>query len=114
MKNLLTSLFFITLFSCSSYQLTNSNLNTNVSFEENKNHTKEIQLEIKRDYFLWGSVPSNRKIDVSKELNLRGITSLSSLQFKKIGNSGDALWSILSLGFYNPETYLISGKSSIK
>jgi hypothetical protein len=104
----------MTFFSCSSYQLTNSNLNTEVSFEENKNHTKDLELEIKRDYFLWGSVPSSRKIDVSKELNSRGVTKLSSLEFQKIGNSSDTLWSILSLGFYSPETYLISGKSTIK
>jgi hypothetical protein len=59
-------------------------------------------------------MPKEVKIDVSKEAENLGFEDISSLKIRKVSDSSDAFWSILSLGLYIPQTYEISGRSSIK
>lgn len=59
-------------------------------------------------------MPSDMNINVSKEVEDLGYEELSSLQIRKVASSSDTFWSILSLGLYIPQTYEISGRTSLK
>lgn len=114
MKNIIYNLFFLSLLSCSSYKLSSSNLNSKISFNENTTHKKNVRFKVQRNYFLWGKIPAETQINVSKEVEDQGFDEFSSFEMRKVADSSDTFWSILSLGLYIPQTYEISGRTTIK
>lgn len=95
---------------CSAIKI-HSSSKVDVSMSEREEYTKEIELEVDKEFFLYGLVPTTHNLNVDKFLKEAGIDSVSELKIIKVRKTRNIAWSLFTLGFYTPETYLIKAKT---
>lgn len=108
-------ILLISTFSCSSIQFKTDNLknqNVDITFDKNIKHKDEVRVKIEKKFFLWGSIP-NHEVDVSKVLADKGYDSISSFVIKEEPTAQDMILTLITFGMYYPQTYYLSGNSSI-
>lgn len=109
----------ILLYSCSScsnihFKTDNSkNRNTEISFEENKNHKEVVNIKVEKEFFLWGYFPAH-ELNIDKELANKGVESISGFEITLRPSPSDFLLTFLTFGVYYPQTYYLAGKSNIQ
>lgn len=78
---------------------------------ERSNYTKEIELEVNKEYFLYGLIPTTHSLDVDEILKDAGIDSVSDLKVIRARRTKNIVWSLVTLGFYMPETYILKART---
>jgi hypothetical protein len=106
----LVLLISIVLIGCSRLRLNSSNTKS-VTFREIEGHTKPVKIKVKKDFYLWGLLPKQHDLDISKVMEEKGLGIISSLEITETEVYDNALYSIISFGMYIPKTYLIQGKT---
>jgi hypothetical protein len=107
----LISLMF--LLSCAEIKI-HSTKKYPVSFNKEKNHSRNISMVVEKEFFIWGIYPKDQKLNLASEMKERGILTLSELRITEKARTPDVLWTIFSMGLYAPRTYVIEGKTTIK
>jgi len=108
MKILLVCLLLCLFSACSNVRF-RSESNLPITFAGKPREQKEITLTIKKDFLLWGLAPSYQTIYLDKEVEDAGHGSLSKAIIYEKRVSQDVLLSIITLGFYMPKTYIVTG-----
>jgi hypothetical protein len=89
-----------------------SNNNVPVSFEGNPNHQKEISIIGQKHFYFWGVEPEEHEVYVDEEVMKAGYNGISKLIIYEHKDPQDILISFLTLGFYLPRGYTITGFTS--
>jgi hypothetical protein len=110
MAKLICLLFLFT--SCSAIQVTSSE-KVPVSFKEKEEHTKDITIEVRKDFFLWGLVPSYHNINIADEVAGAGYDSFAEVKVKQHNSFTNLLYSVLTFGFWVPKRFTIEGKAPL-
>jgi hypothetical protein len=101
------------LVSCSAIHI-KSNNQFPVSFEKQESHTKEVTLDVTREFFLWGLVPTKHEIIVDDEFVKNGHENVADLMVTGKNTHKDVIWSLVTFGLYMPQTYQLTGKVVFK
>jgi len=104
------SLILLLSFGCSSIKVHSSH-KVDVSMNEREEYTKEIELEVDKEFFLYGLIPTTHTLDVDEILKDAGVDSVSDLKVVRVRRGKNITWSLISLGFYTPETYVLKAKT---
>lgn len=96
--------------SCSTTRIF-SNSSIPVVFEKVADHTQDISIEVERDFYLWGLIPSTHEIGVDKEFSEKGIDSVANFSIKERFEKTNFVWAIATFGFYMPKSYVLTGKT---
>lgn len=106
------SLFFIlALTSCTTIHF-RSNQSIPVSFEGNPKHQKEVSITGHRYFYFWGIEPEHHEVLIDEEVRKAGYDGISKVIIYENKSSQDNLISFLTLGFYLPRAYTITGFTS--
>ncbi len=109
-QGFLALLLVLCTFSCSTMHFrVSANPDSEVHFTGNPADTREVSFQINREFLLWGLVPAHQTVYIDKELENIGLRSISKLIIYEKRTTGDVLASIVTLGFYNPRTFIITG-----
>lgn len=111
MKILSSLILLATLSSCTTIHF-RSNNSVPVSFEGNPKHQKEVSIVGHRDFYFWGVEPDEHEVFIDEEVRKAGFDGISKLIIYEHKNPQDILISFLTLGFYLPRGYTITGFSS--
>jgi hypothetical protein len=107
--------FFIPLFallsSCTTIHF-RSNNSVPVTFDGNPKHQKEVSIVGHRQFYFWGVEPEEHEVYIDEEVKSAGHDGLSKLIIYEHKNPQDILISILTLGFYIPRGYTLTGFTS--
>lgn len=104
------ALILLFLSSCSSIDIVSSS-KIDVSMNEREEYTNEVELEVDKEFFLYGLVPSTHTLYIDEILKDAGVDSVSNLQVKKVRKTKNGLWALFTFGLYVPETYVIKAKT---
>jgi hypothetical protein len=85
-----------------------------VSFEGNPKHQKEVAIVGHRPFYFWGVEPEHHEVFIDEEVRKAGYDGISKLVIYEQKNPQDILISFLTLGFYLPRGYTITGYTSGK
>ena len=108
----LLPLFLLVAFtSCTTIHFRSKNT-IPVSFEGNPKHQKEVSIVGHRHFYFWGIEPEHHEVFVDEEVRQAGYDGLSKLVIYEQKNPQDILISFLTLGFYLPRGYTITGFTS--
>lgn len=80
-----------------------------VTFSGNPSHQKEVSVEGKRDFYFWGIEPEHHEVYIDEEVRKAGFDGISKVIVYEQKNPQDILISFLTLGFYLPRAYTITG-----
>jgi hypothetical protein len=103
--------FALFLTSCTTIHFRSKN-SIPVSFEGNPKHQKEISVVGHRYFYFWGIEPDHHEVFIDEEVRQAGYDGISKVIIYEQKNPQDILISFLTLGFYLPRGYTISGYSS--
>ncbi|MEX0798551.1 MAG: hypothetical protein WEB87_03545 [Bacteriovoracaceae bacterium] len=99
--------------SCSTVRLSSETL-IPVVFESKEDHTRDISIEVTRDFYLWGLYPDTHEIKVDKAFANKGFDSVAEMKIEDHSNKYDMAWALLTFGFYMPKSYVLKGKTYIR
>lgn len=108
---LLPLFLLVALTSCTTIHFRSKNT-IPVSFEGNPKHQKEVSIVGHRHFYFWGIEPEHHEVFVDEEVRQAGYDGLSKLVIYEQKNPQDILISFLTLGFYLPRGYTITGFTS--
>lgn len=111
-KVLFFTLTFLSL-SCANTQIKSSD-NVPLSFKKQENFDNEIDIQITKEFFLWGLIPRVHEIDIDKEILNKGVNSATELVVEHKNRTSDVVWSLLTFGVYYPQTFHLKAKTSIR
>lgn len=111
MKNFSALILLGFLTSCTTIHF-RSNNSVPVSFEGNPKHRKEVSIVGHRPFYFWGIEPEFHEVFIDEEVKGAGYDGLSKLVIYEHKNPQDILISFLTLGFYLPRGYTITGFAS--
>lgn len=83
-----------------------------VTFEGNPKHQKEVTITGHRHFYFWGIEPDEHEVLIDEEVRKAGYDGISKLIVYEHKNPQDILISFLTLGFYLPRGYTITGFTS--
>ncbi len=89
-----------------------SNNTIPVSFEGNPKHRKEVSVSGKRNFIFWGLEPEHHEVFIDEEVRKAGFEAISKTIIYEHKYTTDTLISFLTLGFYVPRGYTITGFTS--
>lgn len=89
-----------------------SNNSVPVSFEGNPAHRKEVSITGQKNFYFWGVSPEHEEVFLDEEVRKAGYDGLSKLIIYEQKNAQQNLISFLTLGFYLPRGYTITGFTS--
>lgn len=104
-------LFLAILSSCTTIHF-RSNNTVPVTFEGNPSHQKEVSIVGHRQFYFWGVEPEEHEVFIDEEVSKAGYDGLSKLIIYEHKNPQDILISFLTLGFYIPRGFTITGFTS--
>lgn len=81
-----------------------------VIFEKKEKHTRDISIKVTKEFYLWGLFPDTREIRIDKEFGDAGFDSVAEVKIEERSDGENIFWSLFTLGFYTPKTYVLSGK----
>ena len=111
MKNLFSLILLLVVSSCTTIHF-RSNNTVPVSFEGNPEHRKEVSIVGHRHFYFWGVEPDHHEVFIDEEVKNAGYSGLSKAIIYEQKNPQDILISFLTLGFYLPRGYTITGFTS--
>jgi hypothetical protein len=94
--------------SCSTIHF-RSNNTVPVTFEGNPKQKKEISIEGHQNFYFWGTDPEHHVVYVDEEVRKAGYNGMSKLIIYENKEPTDILISFLTLGFFTPRAYTITG-----
>lgn len=100
-------------FSCSTTNIKSRN-NLPIKFSHVEANTKEVNVSVTKEFFLWGMIPNAHDLYIDEALANRGYDSLGDLVVTHKNSTSDIVWMLLTFGVYLPQTYHIKGNSVIK
>jgi hypothetical protein len=80
-----------------------------VKFSGEPSDTQEVTIALKKEFYLWGLLPAQQTVYLDEEVQKLGYPSLSRLIIYEKRTSEDILLSIITFGFYNPRTIMLTG-----
>lgn len=106
------SLFIILLCflatSCSQINyISSDNIPTYISPKEN--HNRKASHIGKRDFYLWGLVPTFHTVNVDDELADDGLISAARIEVREYQEFMDVFWTYVTLGMFKTVRFEISG-----
>lgn len=111
MKIISSFLLLAIISSCTTIHYRSKN-SVPVSFEGNPKHQKEITITGHRHFYFWGIEPDEHEVLIDEEVRKAGYDGISKLIIYEHKNPQDILISFLTLGFYLPRGYTITGFAS--
>lgn len=108
MKYISFFLFVIIFSGCTTIHF-RSNNTIPVTFTGNPAHRKEVSLEGKRDFYFWGAEPDHQEVLIDEEVRKAGYDGISKVVVYEQKSPQENLISFLTLGFYLPRSYTITG-----
>jgi hypothetical protein len=108
MKNIFSLILLLVVSSCTTIHF-RSNNTVPVTFEGNPEHRKEVSIVGHRHFYFWGIEPDHHEVYIDEEIKNAGYNGLSKLIIYEQKNPQDILISFLTLGFYLPRGYTITG-----
>lgn len=97
------------IFSCSTLVI-GSGENIRVTLGDREGHSKDISVPVDIDFFLWGIVPKDYTLKIDEVLMEEGYLSVSNVSVKDNPKFTNFLYTVLTLGFYNPRSFTVMGK----
>lgn len=113
MSKIFLYIFAFILCSCSTTNIKSKN-NIPLTFASEEESTKDIKTSVTKEFFLWGMIPRSHDLYIDDALAKRGYDKVTNLVVTQKNRTSDIVWTILSFGVYLPQTFEISGKSTIK
>lgn len=112
MKHILSSFVFLaTISGCTTIHYRSKNT-IPVSFEGNPKHQKEVSIVGHKHFYFWGAEPDEQEVFIDEEVRQAGYDGISKLIIYEQKDPQDILISFLTLGFYLPRGYTITGFTS--
>jgi hypothetical protein len=111
MKNLPLLFLLCLLASCTTIHFRSKN-SIPVTFEGNPKHQKEVSVVGHKHFYFWGVEPDEHEVFIDEEVRLAGYDSMSKVVIYEQKNPQDILISFLTLGFYLPRGFTITGYTS--
>lgn len=111
LKNMKIILSLFLVASCTTIHFRSKN-SIPVSFEGNPKHQKEISIVGHEKFYFWGTDPDEKEVFIDEEVRKAGYDGISKLVIYEHKNPQDILISFLTLGFYIPRGYTITGFAS--
>lgn len=111
MKILLVLILLASITGCTTIHF-RSNNTIPVTFEGNPEHRNEVSIIGHRDFYFWGIEPDQHEVYIDEEVRQAGHDGMSKLIIYEHKNPQDILISFLTLGFYMPRGYTITGFTS--
>lgn len=110
----ISNLFLLSvLVSCTTIHF-RSNHSLPVTFEGNPEHQKEVWIEGKKDFIFWGLDPDHHDVFIDEEVRQAGYDGISKLVIYEQRSPSETLIAFLTLGFYLPKSYTITGFTTEK
>lgn len=109
--DLFSALSLIFVSACSSVTISSNNSKDSIVFGPKAKHTRDISIKVQKEYYLWGLVPDTRELRLDREFAERGANSVAEVQIKEEPTGKDLAWTLFTLGFYVPKTYVLKGKT---
>lgn len=111
MKNILSAILLSALTSCTTTHY-RSNNSIPITFDGNPKHQKEVSIVGHQPFYFWGLDPDEREVFIDEEVRKAGYDGLSKLVIYEHKNPQDTLIQFLTLGFYIPRGFTITGYTS--
>lgn len=92
--------------SCSTTQFSSKG-RVNISLSKLKNPPVYDQLELKREFYLWGTVPAVQEIDLDKEILQQQHLKVTEVTIRQVRSISDYVSMLITLGLYSPIHYQI-------
>ena len=108
MKILNSLILLAIISSCTTIHFRSQNM-IPVTFEGNPKHQKEVSIVGHRDFYFWGVEPEEHEVFIDEEVQRAGYDGISKLVIYEHKNPQDILISFLTLGFYLPRGFTITG-----
>ena len=108
MKILNSLILLAIISSCTTIHFRSQNM-TPVTFEGNPKHQNEVSIVGHRDFYFWGVEPEEHEVFIDEEVQRAGYDGISKLVIYEHKNPQDILISFLTLGFYLPRGFTITG-----
>jgi len=80
-----------------------------ITFSEKDTHTKEVKVTVSKQFFLLGLIPNQHEVEVDIVFQEKGYESVTDVRITKERSYSNVLWSVLTFGFYYPQTYTLIG-----
>lgn len=112
-KLLLPIIAIFSIFSCSSVRFYSS-AKTPASFEKLDVHNKKVTFVIEREFYLFGLIPGQTEIDLSREAIKNGYGPLSNVVISEKMEIKHWLWPIITFGFYIPRDFEVTANTNSK
>lgn len=95
-------------FSCTTLDFRSSGaIRAKVSPQEGHKHFVEV--EGRKEFYVWGTIPERHRVDVDKLLADRGFVSAANITVHEYTSWGSLFKSIFSFGLYTPRNYKVTG-----
>ncbi len=104
-------LTLVLLISCSNLNFKSSQ-KISTTFDYKPERTQEVSIKVTKHFYMWGLYPNKHTIDVDKVFLEKGFDSVSDLKINEIKTVDKAVWSVITLGMYYPESYMLVGKTN--
>lgn len=111
MKILSSLILFSLISGCTTIHFRSKN-SVPVTFEGNPKDQREVSIVGHRDFYFWGVEPREHEVYIDEEVKNAGYNSISKLIIYEHKNPQDILISFLTLGFYLPRGFTITGFTS--
>ncbi len=111
MKYISLFVFSALLSSCTTIHFRSRN-SVPVTFDGNPAHRKEVSITGQKNFYFWGISPEHEEVFLDEEVRKAGYDGLSKLIIYEQKNPQQNLISFLTLGFYLPRGYTITGFTS--
>lgn len=82
-----------------------------VSYEYNSKHKRQVMIEGKKEFFMYGFIPNNQEIFIDEEAYHHGISAISKIEIEDSISFKNMMIALFTLGFYTPRNYKITGFS---
>ena len=94
--------------SCSQIKyISSDNIPTYISPKDK--HSRKASHHGKRNFYLWGMVPSFHTVNVDDELKNDGLISAARIEVREYQDFMDVFWTYTTLGLYKPVRFEIKG-----
>lgn len=111
MKILSALILLVSITGCTTIHFRSKNT-VPLTFEGNPEHRKEVSIVGHQDFYFWGIEPEYHEVFIDEEVRKAGYDGMSKLIIYEHKNPQDILISFLTLGFYMPRGYTITGFTS--
>jgi hypothetical protein len=81
-----------------------------IYLSDRHDHQRFAKLEGRKENYLWGLISPDNTIELDYEFSQNGYASVADIHVEEKQSAGDFFATVLSLGFYCPRHYKITGR----